>query len=151
MPESEVYALDISREALEVARRNAYRHGVNVRFIEYDMLDLSSFPYGDFDLIVSNPPYVLESERSSMCSNVLDYEPAVALFVPDGDALRYYRAIVSASRSLLKAGGRLFFEINACCGDGVVLLLRESGLSEVSLMTDLSGRDRFVSALRTDK
>ncbi|MDR3268915.1 MAG: peptide chain release factor N(5)-glutamine methyltransferase [Tannerella sp.] len=141
-----VFAVDISDAALETAKRNALRNGVSVQFMQADILSepASSFPV--FDRIVSNPPYVKESEKAGMHPNVLNYEPHQALFVPDDDPLLFYRRIATLAREKLTDNGSLFLEINAACGAIVVEMLHEKAFREIELMCDLSGKDRFVKA-----
>lgn len=148
--ETRVEAWDISAGALEVAKQNARNHGVaeRVRFVERDVLTYLPFESDRFDLVVSNPPYVTESERAEMRPNVADYEPAGALFVPDDDPLRFYRAI--ASLPLLRPGGELWFEINERFGSPIQELLSSTGYTGVRVMRDLNGRDRFVRGVRRD-
>ncbi len=147
LPSSEVTALDISSEALNVARENAKRNNVSVSLIRTDILntdqsikDIS----GNFDIIVSNPPYVKESEKLEMNPNVLNYEPSQALFVPDDDPLIFYRAITDFGRKKLTTNGSLFFEINAQCGNEMVSLLKEYNYKEVELIRDISEKDRII-------
>lgn len=150
LPEARVTAIDISEEALCIARKNAARHCTGVRFIRTDILDplaAGKIP-GKYDLIVSNPPYVLESEKTGMERNVLDYEPGAALFVPDSDPLRFYRAIARLGKQKLNAGGFLYFEINARFGAATATLLEEEGYRPVRLIRDLSGKDRIIEAQR---
>lgn len=142
-PEWEVTGIDISAEAIEVARENAVRNGVEVAFEVADIFSpLSSFYFllSTFDLIVSNPPYICEKEKNSMESNVLDYEPGTALFVPDEDPLLFYRRIAE-----LKAGRFLFFEINEAYGAEVAQLLCEKGYTDVQIIQDMYGKDRIVT------
>lgn len=148
--ETRVEAWDISAGALEVAKQNARNHGVveRVRFVERDVLTYLPSESDRFDLVVSNPPYVTESERAEMRPNVADYEPAGALFVPDDDPLRFYRAI--ASLPLLRPGGELWFEINERFGSPIQELLSSTGYTGVRVMRDLNGRDRFVRGVRRD-
>lgn len=145
-----IEAWDISAGALEVAKQNARNHGVaeRVRFVERDVLTYLPSASDRFDLVVSNPPYVTESERAEMRPNVADYEPAGALFVPDDDPLRFYRAI--ASLPLLRPGGELWFEINERFGSPIQELLSSTGYTGVRVMRDLNGRDRFVRGVRRD-
>lgn len=148
--ETRVEAWDISVGALEIAKQNARNHGVaeRVRFVERDVLTYLPSESDRFDLVVSNPPYVTESERAEMRPNVADYEPAGALFVPDDDPLRFYRAI--ASLRLLRPGGELWFEINERFGSPIQELLSSTGYTGVRVMRDLNGRDRFVRGVRRD-
>lgn len=148
--ETDVEAWDISAAALAAATDNARILGVaeRVRFVERDVLNCSpqEIDVQKFDLAVSNPPYVLDSEREEMRPNVVDYEPAGALFVPDDDPLLFYRAI--ARLPLLKPGGELWFEINERFGLQTQELLSSLGYTEVRIMQDIHGRDRFVRGLR---
>ena len=151
LPEALVYALDISEDALHVARRNARRNDVNVRFIQADILaesiqDDLALPL--FDLIVSNPPYVLESEKATMLPNVLAYEPHRALFVPDNDPLLFYHRITGFCLEKLAANGFLYLEINALFGEVIGRTLHQKGFREIELSCDLSGKKRFIKAKR---
>ena len=149
LPDAKVTAIDVSSAALELAHRNSVRNGAEVDFRRVNILDhhqsLTAIP-DTFDLIVSNPPYISESERSSMEANVLDFEPHLALFVPDDDPLVFYRAIVHFALHRLCQGGRLYFEIDAFRGAAVTELLRSAGFDDISLTRDMSGHDRIVSA-----
>ena len=136
-PKWQVTAHDVSTKALEIAQENAKRNGVEITFLQADIL---SDEIGYFDAIVSNPPYVTESEKMSMESNVLDYEPASALFVPDDDPLLFYRRIAS-----LKSGKHLFFEINSRFGLETAQLLRDFGYFDVNIYQDMYGKQRYVS------
>ncbi|WP_080905288.1 peptide chain release factor N(5)-glutamine methyltransferase [Parabacteroides sp. Marseille-P3160] len=151
LPESRVTALDLSPEALDIARSNATEQQVTIRFIQADILrtkETEALLSQPFDLIISNPPYVLESEKAMMEPNVLDYEPATALFVPDNDPLLFYRSIAETGLSLLRPGGSLYFEINARCGAITLDMLRRKSYSSIELSQDLSGKDRFIKAIR---
>lgn len=148
-PSWSVSAMDVSPQALATARENASRMGAQVEFIMADILSMQDgVPYGRYDVIVSNPPYVLESEKSRMHKNVLEYEPALALFVPDEDSLLFYRAISRFAAGALEPAGRLYFEINAALGDATADLVRSCGFEDVAVWKDISGRDRFVYAVR---
>lgn len=147
--EARVEAWDISSGALATAAANARRNGVGerIRFAERDVLSYE--PETDteaFDLVVSNPPYVLESERARMRANVTDYEPEGALYVPDDDPLLFYRAI--ARLPLLGRGGELWFEINERFGTETEELLLSSGYRDVRIMKDIHGRERIVRGVR---
>jgi len=152
LPFSEVTAIDISDNALDVARENGKTLRCNVDFRKADILSLPDGLRGNsFDIIVSNPPYIAEKEKSAMERNVLDYEPASALFVPNNDPLKFYTAILKAAQGeLLIPGGRLYFEINPIYAD----LLREEterlGFSNVTLTRDTDGKQRFLSAEKKD-
>lgn len=147
--ETRVEAWDVSAGALRTAAQNATMHGVvdRMRWVERDVLTYEPEPGEEgFDLVVSNPPYVLDSERAEMRANVVDYEPAGALYVPDDDPLLFYRAI--ARLPLLKPGGALWFEINERFGLQTQELLGSLGYTEVRIVQDIHGRDRFVRGLR---
>jgi release factor glutamine methyltransferase len=151
LPDSQVTALDISAEALSVARENARLKGVEVAFVETDILSRRQARQavaGAFDLIVSNPPYVRMSEQTAMEKNVLNYEPPLALFVADADPLLFYRAIARFAEMKLRPWGELYLEINAQLGKETVELLREEGFGAVELIRDLQGRDRIIKAHR---
>lgn len=143
---SSVTAIDISEEALAVAKENAYRLNVDVELYKVDIFSELALNR-KFDIVVSNPPYVRECEKVEMCSNVLDYEPHIALFVPDDDPLMFYRRIAQLSiDELLTENGALYFEINSAFGNDVCSMLSELGFREVRLRQDFTGRDRMVSA-----
>lgn len=146
LPGAEVSALDISPEALETARENAERNEVRVSFLQCDIL--REKPAGKFDVIVSNPPYVRESEKTEMRSNVLDHEPGTALFVPDSDPLLFYREIAAWGREALNDGGTLYFEINEAFGPETGELLSALGYGHVEVRKDLFGKDRMARGSR---
>ncbi len=142
-----VEAWDVSREALNVAKENATINHVTVNFLEVDALK----PLQEnqrFDIIVSNPPYIREMERKTMSSNVLDYEPQLALFVPDNKALIFYNRIADIALQQLNSDGWLYFEINHAKGAEVVQLLKEKGFVNVELKKDISKNDRMVRAMK---
>lgn len=144
-------ATDISVLALLTAADNAGKYGIPVDFLQFDFLDESQWDrIGNFDLIVSNPPYVRESEKKDMKSNVIDYEPHNALFVPDDDPLVFYKAIAKFAKVHLTERGELYFEINENLGDEVVNLLRKEGFSEVILKKDIHDKNRMVAARHKD-
>ncbi len=148
LPGTEVYALDISEKALEVAKENATINQTPVQFIQEDILfPISGSPILPFDLIVSNPPYVLESEKIKMQKKELDYEPHLSLFVNDNDPLLFYKKIADFALVNLKPKGRLYFEINEKKGKEVVELLIGKGFSDVILKKDLNGKDRMLRAI----
>ena len=136
-PNWQVTGLDISNEALEVAKENAQRNNVTIHWQQADILSLCSLPM--VDIIVSNPPYICEKEKVDMQARVLDYEPARALFVPDNDPLLFYRKIAS-----LKGAPILFFEINEAYGEQVCSMLRTIGYTNVELKKDMYGKTRMV-------
>ena len=145
-PQAEVTAVDVSEKALAMAKENAQNNGVEVRFVEGNVLSTDfNFQLSTFNLIVSNPPYVRDSERSQMQRNVLDYDPALALFVPDDDPLRFYRAIAAIAKEHLTQDGLLVVEINEALAEETAALLRSYGfLPEVH--TDFRGKPRWISA-----
>lgn len=146
LPDTLVTAWDVSSEALSVARANARKLQANVRFVECDVLACQVDEVGLYDVIVSNPPYVTEAEKADMEPNVLQWEPSLALFVPDDDPLRFYRRIAVLGRDMLADGGRLYFEINRAYGREMVEMLRTMGYVRVRVEKDLSQNDRFVIA-----
>ncbi len=148
LPNSNVTAWDISPYALLTARDNAHRLGAKVNFELHDILDSDSLPIVDeekkYDIIVSNPPYVCDSERSGMRPNVLEHEPSLALFVPDDDPLRFYRAIVGYATQALRKGGNIYFEGNSAYVDDVAELCRKAGFSTAKVLNDQFENKRFV-------
>jgi release factor glutamine methyltransferase len=146
---AEVWACDISTGALDVARQNALSLGLEVNLVLSDILnktDWSRFP--EFDLIVSNPPYVTESDKKRMQANVLDYEPHGALFVLDEDPLVFYRTILEFSKNHLKSGGELYFEINEKFGEQTKKMFAEHGFMDIDIKKDLSWRDRMARGMK---
>ena len=144
-PLAQVVACDVSEKALETARRNAASNGATVDFVCDDVFHPQSKIWSQpVDLVVSNPPYVLESEKVSMERNVLDFEPPAALFVPDDDPLRFYRRILDLAKPKLKPQGRVWFEINEALSQEMTRLGRESGF-EVAVYNDLFGKFRYCS------
>lgn len=143
---SEVTAIDISEKALKTASENALFHKVTINFSKRDILQADAFPK-KYDIIVSNPPYVREQEKSEMLTNVLAYEPYQALFVSDQDPLVFYRKIAELAKNNLKPSGMLYFEINQYLGQATVTLLEELGFSEVILRKDIQHNDRMIKAL----
>ena len=140
---AEVVAIDISREALAIARRNAERMGANVEFIEADALgDLSHL--GKFDIIVSNPPYIPQSDIVDMRQNVVDFEPHTALFVPDNDPLCFYRATAKNGTTMLREGGSIWFEIYEKLGEELCDMMRMMGYSRNKIIEDSNLKPRMV-------
>ena len=140
-----VDAIDKSSDALIIARENAKTNNVSVNFKETDILDFPIYET-QYDLIVSNPPYVLESEKNHIHESVLNYEPHLALFVPDDDPLYYYKAILSFSKKYLNKNGKIFFEFNPLQSEAMVELLAQSGFQNVIIRKDMSGKERMISA-----
>lgn len=144
-----VYAVDISLKALELAQKNAQKTGANVQFLHQDVFGPFSLPGGSkLDVIVSNPPYIVPSEKRIMSDNVLKYEPHLALFVPEDRPLLFYERIADIGLEQLKPEGNLYVEINALFGVETVRLFNEKGYKKVRLIRDLSGRDRLIHAQR---
>lgn len=137
--------IDISHEALELAKRNADKNEVDVRFSRVDILK-EGLEYGQYDIIVSNPPYIPNADRAIMHSNVLDHEPEVALFVEDNDPLIFYRTIAEKALKSLRPNGKLYFEIHESFGNEMLELLNTLGYADVCIRKDLQGKDRMISA-----
>ena len=165
IPNAKVYALDVSKEALKIAKQNAKENQVDIMFVETDVLKLNQesvvkirdFPFGNdvfnkshvkFDIIVSNPPYVRELEKELMNANVLKHEPHLALFVEDDDALLFYRKIAQLSKRLLANKGQLYFEINEYLGKDVKMLLEKEGFKNIELKQDIFKKDRMIKAIQ---
>lgn len=142
----EVYAMDVSAAALEVARQNAATLGAPVEFIEGSLLE-KPLELPKMDLIVSNPPYVPLRDQAEMHANVVDFEPHLALFVPDEDPLVFYRAIGIWGQQLLKPGGKLYLEIYENLAEELVQLLQSQGYLQVQIHQDLNGKNRMISCL----
>ena len=145
-PEAEVTGIDISPEAVETARANAVRNRVKAEFLIRDILHFETEAWQQYDLIVSNPPYVRESEKQDMQRHVLDHEPHRALFVPDSDPLLFYRRIAEFGCRYLASGGFLYFEINEALGKETAALLENYNYRQVHVVKDLFDKDRFVVA-----
>jgi release factor glutamine methyltransferase len=150
LPAAEVLAVDISTEALAVARRNAARFAPQVGFEQVDILIglPQEIAPGSLDILVSNPPYVRESERPEMRDNVLAWEPATALFVPDADPLLFYRRLAEVGRALLRAGGAIYLEINEVLGAKTAALLTPEDFEDVRVLPDMFGKARVVRGTR---
>lgn len=147
IPGASAEGWDISTDSLMVAKENAEINQVKIDFIYTDILNLDypSHP-NKYDIIVSNPPYVTTSEQSLMLRNVIDYEPHIALFVPDADALIFYRAIADMAQINLKPGGNLYFEINEQFGNEITELLASKGFINIFLKKDINGKARMIKA-----
>ncbi|UII27965.1 peptide chain release factor N(5)-glutamine methyltransferase [Fulvivirga maritima] len=138
-------AIDFDPRVIKVARKNAERHEAAVEFLLIDILK-EPIPLTGLDVIISNPPYVLESEKAQMKPNVLEYEPERALFVKDDDPLLFYRRIAELAKQALKEGGTLYFEINEKYGEEVKMLLEVMDYTHVEVVKDIYGKDRIVRA-----
>lgn len=145
-----ITALDISPTAVRVTRTNASALSVKVDVLQADVLDYrTSFPGSDdYDIVVSNPPYVLDSEKCAMDARVVDYEPQGALFVPDDDPLLFYRTIAKKAWTRLSRGGRIYFEINPLCASRLVALMFDIGYIDVEIIRDYRGEQRFLTCTR---
>ena len=145
---AEVIGFDVSEEALQIAKENAESNGVNVTFVHDDVLNpQSEFFNQPVDLVVSNPPYVCDSERATMENNVLDWEPEKALFVPDDDPLRFSRQILHLAKNQLTPNGQVWFEINEQMGEEMLRLCREMGFVEAEILLDFAEKPRFCHAV----
>lgn len=145
LPDANVYAIDVSETALGTAKRNASRNDTNVNFIKRNILETEDLEM-EFDIIVSNPPYVRNLEKHEIRKNVLDNEPHLALFVDDDDALLFYRKIAELAMKNLSPGGKLFFEINQYLAKETMDLLETTGFGFMELRKDIYGNDRMVQA-----
>lgn len=144
LQQAHVSTIDISEGALAVAKENANANDVTVNFIQTDILAADTLPH-QYDVIVSNPPYVRNLEKAEIKSNVLDYEPHLALFVDDADPLVFYRKIATLAKKYLKPGGKLYYEINQYLGPETVELLEGQGFSNIVLRKDFMGNDRMIA------
>jgi release factor glutamine methyltransferase len=144
LPGTTVTGIDISEGAISKARENNRLNNTTVSFLSADMMNFDATQFIKTDIIVSNPPYVRESEKVRMAGNVLDFEPHAALFVPDSDPLMYYRAILKIAGNILVPGGRVYFEINEAFGKEMSGLLEENRYSGIKVIRDLNGRERII-------
>ena len=144
--DAKVLAIDVSEDALLIAEENAKNNEVEIDFIHQDILQTNSLQ--KVDLIVSNPPYVLESEKEIMQENVLDYEPELALFVEDKNPLIFYKKIASLAFNFLNENGKLFFEINAKFGKETIEMLADIGFVNIELKKDMNDKDRMIKAIK---
>ena len=144
--DAKVLAIDVSEDALLIAEENAKNNEVEIDFIHQDILQTNSLQ--KVDLIVSNPPYVLESEKEKMQENVLDYEPELALFVEDKNPLIFYKKIASLAFNFLNENGKLFFEINAKFGKETIEMLVDIGFVNIELKKDMNDKDRMIKAIK---
>lgn len=152
LPSAKVYALDVSKEALKIAKQNAKLNNVKITFIVADILNEHCHSAFDekfkFDIIVSNPPYIRELEKAEIKPNVLENEPHVALFVEDDNPLQFYKAITDFATKNLKSKGELYFEINQYLGNETEQLLIDANFESVELLKDLSGNDRMLKGIK---
>lgn len=145
LPKSNVTAWDISTAALAVAAENSHNNGTEVTFERVDILSYEP-KSAQFDIIVSNPPYIKENEKSAMHNNVLDWEPHTALFVPDSDPLLFYRTIAEKGLQMLAPNGTLYFEINRAHGTETMKMLADYGYTDIELRKDFADNDRMIKA-----
>lgn len=152
LPDAEVTAIDVSAPALKIASENADRLHAELNFLRQDILKVDLEDTDDnpkasahWDIIVSNPPYIAEKEKSDMEANVLDYEPGLALFVPDDDPLRFYRAIANYAVRTLCNKGRLYFEINPLYAEPLQRMLSQKGFTDIKIINDQFGKQRFIT------
>ena len=152
LPEAQVMAIDISEGALAVARNNAEQLGAQITLRRADALTEleETFAPDSFDLIVSNPPYIPATDLATMHANVTEHEPHLALFVPDEDMLRFYRAIARAGKRLLKSRGRLYFEIYHAAAEALCTLLAEEGYTDIELRKDLCDKPRMLCGRKSE-
>jgi len=150
---AQVYGLDVSAKALELAKKNAFLNAVTITFIETNILNASSAEQvsvaSTFDIIVSNPPYVRNLEKAKMMPNVLEHEPHLALFVEDNNALQFYKVITKLAVHNLEKNGRLFFEINEYLGNEMIQLLNENSFEDVQLKQDVFGKNRMIKGTKS--
>ena len=144
--DAKVLAIDVSEDALLIAEENAKNNEVEIDFIHQDILQTNYLQ--KVDLIVSNPPYVLESEKEKIQENVLDYEPELALFVEDKNPLIFYKKIASLAINFLNENGKLFFEINAKFGKETIEMLADIGFVNIELKKDMNDKDRMIKAIK---
>tara|TARA_R100001369_G_scaffold65446_1_gene92628 strand:+ start:24838 stop:25710 length:873 start_codon:yes stop_codon:yes gene_type:complete len=151
-PNTSVFALDVSKEAIEIAKQNAKLNNVEITFIEADILSETTwdleFKDLEFDIIVSNPPYVRDLEKEEINPNVLNNEPHLALFVKDENPLLFYRAITSFAKNNLKQNGQLYFEINQYLGEETKQVLIDANFMDIELLKDLNGNDRMLKGIK---
>jgi len=140
-----ISAIDVSEDALVIAKENAKINGVEINFFRQDILKTTTLP--KVDVIVSNPPYVLESEKELMLDNVLEYEPNLALFVADNNPLLFYKKIGELAAKSLNCEGKLYFEINEKYGNEILKMLSKIGFVDIALKKDINDKDRMVKAI----
>lgn len=145
LPNAVISAMDVDADALQVAKRNSEIWGANVSFMHADVLTVE-LPEHQFDVIVSNPPYITYSEKDQLADNVVQFEPHLALFVPDNDPLLFYRVIANKALSRLKNAGRLYFEVHETYAKQVADILKTFGYLDVTVQKDMQGKERMVRA-----
>jgi len=145
LPNATIWALDFSKTALETAKKNAHKNGVKIHFLQQDILATNKL-LENFDIVVSNPPYIRALEKKEMNNNVLDYEPHSALFVEDNNALVFYKKITALAAQSLNKNGKLFFEINQYLGKETLEMLNANDFSKNELRQDIFGNDRMTKS-----
>lgn len=148
LPASDVTGIDISEEAILMAKKNALLNNIYVSFIRGDILNPGFSAVKKTGIIVSNPPYVRISEKQFMSRNVLDFEPSAALFVSDSDPLVYYKAILKFSEIMLLPSGKLYFEINETMGKPMTQLLESSGYARIEIIKDINSKERMIKGMK---
>ncbi len=149
LPGTKVTGIDISEEAIRISQENALLNNAVVSFLQTDILNPGLKSPDSMGIIVSNPPYILESEKVHIAKNVLDFEPHRALFVPDSDPLLYYMAILKMAEKVLIPSGKVYFEINEALGMPMTGLLKSTGFSSVEVIRDINGKDRIVKGIKS--
>lgn len=144
LPGSIITGLDISEEAIMIAKKNATLNNADLNLIQADLFNINPGILTKADIIVSNPPYVRNLEKQFMNINVLDFEPHIALFVDDDEPLEFYKVIVKLTNKIMAQGGMLYFEINEAMGKSIVELLEKSKFTEIEIFKDINGKDRIV-------
>jgi release factor glutamine methyltransferase len=145
---SKITGIDISADAISIANENALLNNVTISFLTGDILNFEDIALPKAGIIVSNPPYVRNSEKELMRKNVLAHEPHIALFVNDSEPLLYYEALLKIADKILVAGGQVYFEINEAMGDSMVRLLASSGYSDIKLIADINNKDRIIKGTK---
>ena len=148
LPGSTVSGFDISEGAVITAKENARLNNAHVKFFTADILNPDMRLFTGTDILVSNPPYIIESGKSHMAANVVDYEPHKALFVPDSDPLIFYKALIRLAQNILNPEGRLYFEINETMGDPMLSIFDSAGYSGIQIIKDINGKDRIIKGTR---
>lgn len=148
LPGSKVTGIDISEEAVAVAKENAIINDASAFFLKEDIFNVDANQYIDTDIIVSNPPYIRDSEMGNMDKNVLDFEPHSALFVPASDPLVYYRAILKLAGIILRPQGKVYFEINEALGSSIFEMMETYRYMQIELIKDINGKDRIIKGTR---
>jgi release factor glutamine methyltransferase len=150
LPGTIVTGIDISEAAIVIAKENAILNKTSALFSRADIFNIDAHSYVETDIIVSNPPYIRDSEKEMMTKNVLDFEPHSALFVPDSDPLVYYRAILKLAEISLRQRGKVYFEINEALGRSIFEMLKTYGYSGIALIKDINGKERMIKGTKND-